>query len=65
MEISRLARRIERGEFRHPTHEQLLAQYDLPEDIPCGKRHRSRKRGPLTLDEKIGVLIRIFVDLEY
>ena len=65
LEISRLARRIERGEFKHPTHEQLLAQFDLPEDAPVGKRQRSGKRGPLSLDEKVVVLKRIFIDHEF
>lgn len=65
LEISRLARRIERGEFRHPTEEQLLAQYDLPEDVPPGRRHRSLKRGPLSLEEKLGALKSVYVDNEY
>ena len=41
-----------------------MAQFDIAEETPPGKRKRSRKRGPLTLDDKIGVLTRVFVDQE-
>ena len=62
--VSLLAKRIDRGEYKPVTKEQLLAIPDFEDEVAPGKRRRSKKRGPLLLDEKLDILQRVLVSFE-
>jgi hypothetical protein len=62
--VSLLAKRISRGEYKAVTHEQLHAFPDFEDVVAPGKRRRSKKRGPLLLDEKLDILQRALVSFE-
>ena len=64
MEISRMARRVQRGAFRDNTEEKRRLAPDIAEGVAVGSRKRSKRRGPLTLNEKIDVIYRVLIGFE-
>ncbi len=63
-EISRLARRISRGEFREGAQEKQMIKPDFQETVAIRSRHRSKRRGPLTISERIDIAHRVLVGYE-
>ena len=62
--VSLLSKRISRGDYKPVSQEQLLALPDFEAVVAPGKRRRSKKRGPLLLDEKLEILQRVLVSFE-
>ena len=58
-EVSRLAQRINDGAAK----KQMLKP-DFSEPVPAGLRKRSRKRGPLSIGNKIDIVYRVLINFE-
>jgi hypothetical protein len=63
-EVSRLAQRIRRGEYKDGSAKKSLLTPDFSEPVPVGQRKRSRKRGPLSIGSKIDIVYRVLIDFE-
>ena len=64
MDISRLARRINRGEFRDNELEKLQLRPDFNQSVAINSRKRSKRRRPLTTSEKVDIVYRVLVSYE-
>jgi hypothetical protein len=64
LEVSRLARRVQRGAFRDQQTEKALLACDISEQVAIGNRKRSKRKGPLTLNEKIDIVHRVLIGFE-
>ena len=64
MEVSRLARRAQRGAFRDQVAEKAMLAPDIDERVAVGRRQRSKRRGPVTLNEKIDIVHRVLIGFE-
>jgi hypothetical protein len=64
MEISRLARRISRGEFRDNAIEKQQLRPDFNQSVAINSRKRSKRRGPLTTSEKVDIVHRVLISYE-
>ena len=63
-DISLLAKRISRGDYKQVSQEELISMPDFQLDVAPGKRKRSRKRGPLQLNEKMEIVEKVLVSFE-
>ena len=63
-EVSRLAQRIRRGEYNDGAAKKELLKPDFSEPVPVGRRKRSRKRGPLSIGNKIDIVYRMLINFE-
>ena len=63
-EVSRLAQRIRRGDYRDGVTQRELLRPDFVEHVPSGRRKRSRKRGVLTTADKIDITHRVVIKFE-
>ena len=64
MEISRLARRISRGEFRDNALEKQQLRPDFNQTVAIGSRKRSKRRGPLSTSEKVDIVYRVMINYD-
>jgi hypothetical protein len=64
MDISRLARRISRGEFRDNALEKQQLRPDFNQSVAVNSRKRSKRRGPLTTSEKVDIVHRVLISYE-
>jgi hypothetical protein len=62
--ISALAQRVSRGNYKHVTLEEKLAVQDFAAVVAPGKRRRSKKRGPLKMEEKLDIAERVLISFE-
>ena len=63
-EVSRLAQRIRRGDYRDGVVQRELLRPDFVDNVPSGRRKRSRKRGVLTTADKIDITHRVIIEFE-
>ena len=63
-DVSRLAMRIRRGEYNDGAQRKKLLRPDFTDDVPIGSRRKSKKRGPLSINDKIGIVHRVLVGYE-
>jgi Trp operon repressor len=64
MDISRLARKISRGEFRDNAVEKQQLRPDFNQRVAINSRKRSKRRGPLTTSEKVDIVHRVLISYE-
>ena len=63
-EVSTLAKRIRRGEYNDGAIQKQLLKPDFNERIPMGQRRRSRKRGPLSINDRVDIVYRMLIKFE-
>ena len=64
MDISRLARRISRGEFRDNALEKQQLKPDFDQSVAISSRQRSKRRGPLSTSEKVAIVYSMLISFE-
>ncbi|TFH49608.1 MAG: hypothetical protein E4G89_04570 [Methanothrix sp.] len=64
MDISRLARRISRGDFKAGAQEKQLLRPDITDMTAIGARRRSKRRKLLTASERIEIVHRVLILFE-
>ena len=63
-DIEEVVKRIKyRSSTREPKHEGMHARYFL-RTIPPGRQRRLKKRGPLSLEDKVAIIYKIVIDKE-
>ena len=63
-EVSRLAQRIRRGEYNDGAIKKQLLKPDFDQRVPAGERRISKKRGPLSINDRIDIVYRMLVSFD-
>ena len=63
-DVSSLAKRMRRGEYRDGASKKQLLKPDFNESVAIGERRFSRKRKPLSISDKISIVHKMMVQFE-
>ena len=63
-DVSRLAKRMRRGDYNDGATRKALLRPDFSEPVPVGARKRARKRGVLSTHDKINISYRVLIGFE-
>ena len=63
-DVSSLAKRMRRGEYRDGATKKQLLKPDFDERVAIGERRLSRKRKPLSINDKIDIVHKMMIQFE-